>query len=94
MICLITADVVFTLARAGLSGSAASNEPLFHMPQSDSGSSEGSWSRDGPAADHVAAQVRRPLFMLLGERPVAPRPLRRRHDGSVRAPARPRAMPE
>jgi hypothetical protein len=57
VISLITADVVFTLARAGLSGSVASNEPLFHMPQSDSGSSEGSWSRDGPGMPSSAKAV-------------------------------------
>jgi hypothetical protein len=49
-------------------------------------------AHDGAAADHVAAQVRRPLLMLLGERPVPPRPGGRRHSRSVGAPGRPREM--
>ena len=48
MISLITALVVLTLVRAGLSGSDESKDPLFHSPQSDSGSSDGSRSSDGP----------------------------------------------
>ena len=48
VISLITALVVLTLVRRGLSGSAGSNDPLFHSPQSDSGSSDGSRSSDGP----------------------------------------------
>jgi hypothetical protein len=48
VISLITALVVLTSVRAGLSGSPGSNDPLFHIPQSDSASSEGSRSSDGP----------------------------------------------
>ena len=56
-ISLITAEVVLTWVRAGRSGSPESYEPLFHIPQSDSGSSDGSRSRDGPGMPSSAKAV-------------------------------------
>jgi hypothetical protein len=58
VISLITAEVVLTLVRSGLSGSRGSNEPLFHSPQSDSGSSDGSRSRVGPGMPSSANAVK------------------------------------
>ena len=46
-------------ASAGLVGVARRrSEPLFHMPQSDSGSSDGSRSRDGPGMPSSAKAVK------------------------------------
>ncbi|HEY1820921.1 MAG TPA: hypothetical protein VGG83_13420 [Trebonia sp.] len=54
----MTAEVVLTPVRAGLSGSPASNEPSFHSSQSDSGSSARSRSRDGPGMPSSANAVK------------------------------------